>query len=73
MKITYELDSENPDHRADIEIMHNASNYWSALWDIDQKIRSFQKYSEDRTYESAAKVLDEVRSMIAESEIWKVN
>lgn len=67
MKITYELDSENPDQRQDIEIMHNAHKYWSTLWEIDQRIRSWQKHGDDGKYETAAKVLDEVRDMISET------
>ena len=67
MKITYELDSENPDQRQDIQIMHNAHKYWSTLWKIDQRIRSWQKHGDDGKYETAAKVLDEVRDMISET------
>jgi hypothetical protein len=67
MKIIYELDSDNPEQSADIEIMHNAQKYWSALWEIDQKIRSWQKHGNDRKYETAAKILDEVRAMISET------
>ncbi len=67
MKIIYELDSDNPDQSTDIEIMHNAQKYWSALWEIDQKIRSWQKHGNDRKYETAAKILDEVRAMISET------
>ena len=67
MKIIYELDSENPDQREDIEIMHNARKYWSALCEIDQKIRSWQKYGNDGKYDTAAKILNEVRDMILES------
>ena len=67
MKIIYELDSENPDQREDIEIMHNARKYWSTVWEIDQKIRSWQKYGNDGKYDTAAKILDEVRNIISES------
>ncbi len=67
MKIIYELDSDNPDHKTDIEMMHNAHKYWSTLWDIDQKIRSWQKHGVDGKHETAAKILDEVRDMITES------
>lgn len=66
MKIIYELDSENPDHRDDIEIIHNAQKYWSALWEIDQRIRSWQKHG-DGKYETAVRILDEVRSLISET------
>jgi hypothetical protein len=68
MKIIYELDSDNPDQHQDIEIMHNAQKYWSMLWKIDQKIRSWQKHGDDRKYETAAALLDEVRNMISETD-----
>lgn len=70
MKIIYELDSDNPEHREDIEIMHNAHKYRSALWNIDQDIRSWQKYGDDRKYETAAKILDEIRTLISEAGIF---
>jgi hypothetical protein len=73
MKIIYELDSDNPDHKADIEMMHNAYKYWSALREIDQKIRSWQKHCDDGKYETAAKVLDEIRDEITESGAREVN
>jgi len=67
MKIIYELDSENPDHRTDIEVMHNARNYYKALWEIDQLVRSWQKYGGDRKHETVEKLLSEIRSMISET------
>ena len=67
MKIIYELDSENPDHRGDIEVMHNARKYWSALWEIDQKVRYWQKHGDDGEYETASKILDAIRDMIIET------
>ncbi len=70
MKIIYELDSENPDQREDIEVMHNARKYFSLLWNIDQRIRSWQKHGNDGKYETAAKVLDEIRDMISEINLY---
>jgi len=72
MKITYELDSENPDHRADIEAMHRARDYRSSLWDIDQIIRSWQKHGDDGKYETAAGILNEIRGIISDTGVHNV-
>lgn len=67
MKIIYELDSDNPDHRENIEIMHNAYKYCSMLRKIDRIIHSWKKHGDDKKYETAAKLLDEVRDIISET------
>lgn len=64
MKITYELDSNNPDDQEDIENLHHARGYKKALFDIESKIRSWQNFQDDETYEAAAACLDQVSHII---------
>lgn len=48
MKVKYEV--QLPEEQSEAEILHNATNMWSFLWDLQQTIRGRLKYSEDENY-----------------------
>lgn len=49
-----------PEDRNDFHGAAHASDFWCALWDIDQHLRNLQKYAPDLTDEEAKQV-DQLR------------
>ncbi len=70
MKIIYELNTQDPDQREEILIMAKAEEYHTVLSEIDDKIRSWQRYYHENTLEKADKLLDEVRQMSIDA-LWE--
>lgn len=64
MKITYELDSSNPDDHEDIILLHHARHFKNALEEIERRLRNWRKYEDDETYPTAAKCLEDITEIM---------
>lgn len=65
MKVTYEFEKEDEGER---KIFENASGYHSALWDIYQTIRTYQRYGEGDPDD----ILSQVSELVFESGVMEV-
>lgn len=63
MKIIYELDTEKDDQDT-IEMMYRASDYRSALWEIDSMLRNVLKHGDGK---APQEMCEEIRRIIAET------
>jgi hypothetical protein len=59
-----------PEEQDDFELATNAGKYYSVLWDLDQYLRNFVKYTSDREdpvlTDTMAKVRDELWKLMNE-------
>lgn len=47
MKITFEIDTQDPDQRLELIQLQSAGKMASVLWNLEQKLRHTIKYQED--------------------------
>lgn len=52
-----------PEEKPEFEVVNNAGEYYSNLWDIDNYLRSVLKYDQDKDL-TATELAEKVRGMI---------
>lgn len=57
------LEFNLPEERSEFEVVNNAGEYYSNLWDIDKYLRSVLKYDQDKDL-TATELAEKVRGMI---------
>ena len=58
------LEFDLPDDQEEFEIANRAMDYHSALWDIDQHMRTCLKHG--HTYKTIEEVMEHIRTMMPE-------
>ena len=57
------LEFDLPEDREDFHGATHASDFWCCLWDMDQHLRSLQKYAPD-VGEKEEKIIDQLREKL---------